>query len=112
MKITFDNIAGYQHEKQEALNLCKTILNYKDYSELGISLPKGLLMYGPPGVGKTLFARAIANEIGRSFIEVDLASKSSDFKDLIKEKFQEAKEISPSIIFINEIDKFIPEVDL
>src|SRR5690554_269236 len=112
MKITFDNIAGYLHEKQEALNLCKTILNYKDYSELGISLPKGLLMYGPPGVGKTLFARAIANEIGRSFIEVDFASKSSDYKDLIKEKFQEAKEKSPSIIFIDEIDKFIPEEDL
>lgn len=68
MNVTFNNIAGYENEKMEAINLCNMIENFKEFKELGVKLPKGLLLYGTPGVGKTLFAKAIANKIKRNFI--------------------------------------------
>lgn len=109
MNVTFNNIAGYENEKMEAINLCNMIENFKEFKELGVKLPKGLLLYGTPGVGKTLFAKAIANKIKRNFIEVDYQnSQGVAINDLLIKRFKEAEKNSPSIIFIDELDKLVP----
>jgi len=109
MKTTFKNIAGYKQEKEEALNLCKMLNNYDDYKSLGVTLPKGLLLYGKPGVGKTLFAKAISSEINRNFVEVGIINPSDEnFSNILKEKFELAKTKAPAVLFIDEIDKMVP----
>lgn len=110
MKENFNCIAGYEREKEEALKICNVINKYEEYKDLGITLPKGLLLCGSPGVGKTLFAKAIANETKRTFIDVDLAGvNAEDVSRHIVDKFNEAKEKAPSIIFIDEIHHHITE---
>lgn len=109
MEIRFNDIAGYKEEKQEVINFCKMFKNYETYKEMGIKLPKGLLFYGPPGVGKTLFSKAIATELERNFFEVNFSEISNgDTAQNIKEVFEEAKNNTPSIIFIDELDKIVP----
>lgn len=109
MNVTFNNIAGYENEKIEAINLCNMIENFQEFKKVGVKLPKGLLLYGNPGVGKTLFAKAIANKIKRNFIEVDYQNNPhGSINDLLKLKFKEAASNSPSIIFIDELDKLVP----
>ncbi len=109
MNITFKNIAGYDQEKKEVMTLCNMLNDYATYKNHGVALPKGILLYGKPGVGKTLFAKAIANEIKRTFIQVDFSNvEHGDYQTLIKKQFTLAKETAPAIIFIDEIDKLIP----
>ncbi|MDG0889182.1 AAA family ATPase [Paracholeplasma manati] len=109
MKTTFDNIAGYNNEKLEVMSICNMFNNYQTYKDKGITLPKGLLLYGEPGVGKTLFAKAIANEINRSFIEINFKDTNGlNDKEILQNKFDEAKQKAPSILFIDELDKLVP----
>lgn len=109
MKITFKNIAGYAAEIKEAKAICQMINEYEKYKERGITLPKGLLLYGEPGVGKTLFAQAIANEVKRKFIEVSVTEDTEeDMQMILQRKFKEAQENSPAILFIDELDKIVP----
>lgn len=109
MKTTFKNIAGYHNEIKEVLSLCAMMNQYSEYKKLGITLPKGLLLYGRPGVGKTLFAKAIASEVKRKFFEVNFTNlEETDIQVALKSKFKEAQTNSPSILFIDEIDKIVP----
>lgn len=109
MKITFKNIAGYKNEIKEVQILCDMMNEYEQYKKLGISLPKGLLLYGKPGVGKTLFAKAIATKVKRKFIEVDFTNvEDADTHTILKNKFKEAQTNAPSVLFIDEIDKLVP----
>lgn len=110
MKITFENIKGYDKERQEVLNLIKMFKNYEKFKALGIEIPKGVIFYGPPGVGKTMFSKALAEELKRHFIEVDFVGlKEKEITLKLKNAFLEAKENTPSIVFIDEIDKLVPE---
>lgn len=105
----FKNIAGYEDEKKAVLNIIKMFNNYSEYYKLGVKLPKGLLFSGEPGVGKTLFAKAIAKELGRKFYELEaFGDKNFNLYQNIKNLFDKAKSNSPSIVFIDEIDKIIP----
>ena len=107
-KITFANVAGAKEEKEEMMELVSFLKNPKRYSTLGARIPKGVLMVGPPGTGKTYLAKAVAGEAqvpffsisGSDFVEMYVGVGASRVRDL----FEQAKKNSPCIVFIDEID--------
>ncbi|MGX2981662.1 AAA family ATPase [Helicobacter sp. 23-1045] len=106
--ITFDDIAGIKEVKDDLLEIIDYLKLPKKYQDKGIALPKGILLIGPPGVGKTMIAKAIANEAkvpffyqsGSSFAQIYVGVGAKRVREL----FYQAKRQSPSIIFIDEID--------
>ena len=107
-KVTFDDIAGNEGAKFELKEVIKFLTNSEKFSKLGAGVPKGVLLGGPPGTGKTLLAKAVAGEAGVPFLKVS----GSQFVELlvgvgaarVRELFDKARDLSPSIIFIDEID--------
>lgn len=107
-KVTFKDVAGQEGAKQEVQEIVDFLKNPAKYTELGGKIPKGALLVGPPGTGKTLLAKAVAGEAdvpffsmsGSDFVEMFVGVGASRVRDL----FQKAKEKSPCIIFIDEID--------
>ena len=108
MKITFKDVAGLEGAKEEVQEIVDFLKNPKKYTALGGKIPKGALLIGAPGTGKTLLAKAVAGEAqvpfyslsGSDFVEMFVGVGASRVRDL----FKQAKEKSPSIIFIDEID--------
>lgn len=106
--VTFADVAGAEEEKEELKEVVDFLKNPDKYKKLGAKIPKGILMVGPPGTGKTLLARAVAGESGVPFFFVS----GSEFVEMfvgvgaarVRDLFKEAKESSPAIIFIDEID--------
>jgi cell division protease FtsH len=107
-KITFDDVAGIEEAKQELFEIVDFLKNTKKYAALGAKIPKGILLTGPPGVGKTHLARAIAGEAGVPFFHIS----GSDFVEMfvgvgaarVRDLFETAKAHRPSLIFVDEID--------
>lgn len=107
-KIKFEDIAGMEDLKKEMMQIVDILKNSKDYKEKGIRQTKGIIFEGNPGNGKTLFAKALAEEAGVNFI----ATKGADFQSAImsfgagkiKTLFKKAKKYRPCIIFIDEFD--------
>ena len=107
-KVTFADVAGAEEEKAELQQIVDFLRNPKRFYDMGAHVPKGVLLVGPPGTGKTLLARAVAGEAGVSFLSIS----GSDFVELyvgvgasrVRDLFEQAKRISPSIVFIDEID--------
>ncbi len=107
-KITFDKVAGLKEEKEELEEEVEFLKNPKKYQDMGARIPKGILLVGQPGTGKTLLAKAVAGEAnvpffsisGSDFVEMFVGVGASRVRDL----FAEAKANSPCIIFIDEID--------
>ena len=107
-KVTFKDVAGLYGAKQEVQEIVEFLKNPQKYTEIGAKIPKGALLVGPPGTGKTLLAKAVAGEAdvpffsmsGSDFVEMFVGVGASRVRDL----FRQAKEKSPSIIFIDEID--------
>ena len=107
-KVTFADVAGADEEKAELQQIVDFLRNPKRFSDMGAHVPKGVLLVGPPGTGKTLLARAVAGEAGVSFLSIS----GSDFVELyvgvgasrVRDLFEQAKRVSPSIVFIDEID--------
>ena len=107
-KTTFDDIAGMDGAKTELREIIEFLKDPSRFEEIGAKLPKGVLLMGPPGTGKTLLARAVAGEANVPFYTIT----GSDFMEMfvgvgakrVREMFKEAKEKSPAIIFIDEID--------
>lgn len=107
-RVTFDDIAGLKEEKEELYELVDFLKNPQKFRDLGAKIPKGVLMVGPPGTGKTYISRAIAGEAGVPFFSIS----GSDFVEMfvgvgasrVRSMFDEAKKNSPCIIFIDEID--------
>lgn len=108
MGITFKDVAGQTGAKQEVQEIVEFLKNPKKYTDLGGKIPKGALLVGPPGTGKTLLAKAVAGEAGVPFFSMS----GSDFVEMfvgvgasrVRDVFHQAKEKSPCIIFIDEID--------
>ncbi len=107
-KVTFDDVAGADEEKQELQEIVDFLRNPTKFKEIGARIPHGLLLVGPPGTGKTLLARAVAGEADVQFLSIS----GSDFVELyvgvgasrVRDLFEQAKKVSPAIIFIDEID--------
>ena len=107
-KVTFEDVAGADEEKAELQEIVDLLKNPKKYQDIGAKIPKGVLLVGPPGNGKTLLAKAVAGEAGVPFFSIS----GSDFLELyvgvgaarVRDLFDQAKKSAPSIIFIDEID--------
>ena len=107
-KITFDDVAGVDEEKEELEEIVEFLKNPKKYTDMGARIPKGVLLVGQPGTGKTLLAKAVAGEAGVPFFIIS----GSDFVEMfvgvgasrVRDLFEQAKRNAPCIIFIDEID--------
>lgn len=104
----FDKVIGYEKEKEELYQLCDMAKNPEKYAALGVKLPRGILLYGVPGVGKTLMATALLDEManGRKRYVLRKDKAIEEFVGSISKTFQEAKENAPSVIFLDDLDKF------
>ena len=107
-KVTFDDVAGADEEKEELQEVVDFLKNPEKFTEIGARIPHGLLLVGPPGTGKTLLARAVAGEAGVQFLSIS----GSDFVEMyvgvgagrVRDLFEQARKIAPAIVFIDEID--------
>src|SRR5437867_7514679 len=113
-QVTYEDIGGLKEEIQKVREMIELPLRHPEiFEKLGIEAPKGVLLYGPPGTGKTLLAKAVANESNAHFISISGPEIMSKFygesEARLREIFKEAKEKSPSIIFIDEIDSIAPK---
>ncbi|MEK0325026.1 MAG: CDC48 family AAA ATPase [Nitrosopumilus sp.] len=113
-QVTYEDIGGLREEIQKVREMIELPLRHPEiFEKLGIEAPKGVLLYGPPGTGKTLLAKAVATESTAHFISISGPEIMSKFygesEARLREIFKEAKEKSPSIIFIDEIDSIAPK---
>ena len=107
-RITFEDVAGVDEEKEELEEIVEFLKNPKKFTDMGARIPKGVLLVGQPGTGKTLLAKAVAGEAGVPFFIIS----GSDFVEMfvgvgagrVRDMFKKAKENAPCIIFIDEID--------
>ena len=107
-EITFEQVAGLEEEKQELAEIVDFLKNPEKYTELGARIPKGVLLVGPPGTGKTHISKAVAGEAGVPFFSIS----GSDFVEMfvgvgasrVRDLFDDAKRNAPCIVFIDEID--------
>ncbi|MBA1334608.1 MAG: Cell division protein FtsH [Firmicutes bacterium] len=107
-RISFDDVAGAKEEKEELSEIVEFLKNPRKFIELGARIPKGVLLVGPPGTGKTYLARAVSGEAGVPFFSIS----GSDFVEMfvgvgasrVRDLFEQAKKNSPCIVFIDEID--------
>ncbi|MDK2564434.1 ATP-dependent zinc metalloprotease FtsH [Romboutsia sedimentorum] len=107
-RVTFKEVAGLDEEKEDLQEVVDFLKNPKKYIDLGARIPKGILMVGPPGTGKTYLSRAVAGEAGVPFFSIS----GSDFVEMfvgvgasrVRDLFEQAKKNAPAIIFIDEID--------
>ena len=108
MKTNFNDVAGVDEAKEELLEIVDFLKNPKKYQRLGGRIPKGVLLLGPPGCGKTLLARAVAGEANVPFFFMSGSEFVEMFVGLgaarVRELFQQAKEKAPALIFLDEID--------
>ena len=107
-QVTFDDVANAEEAKEDLKEVVEFLKNKEKYLKLGAKIPKGVLLVGPPGVGKTLLAKAVAGEAGVPFLSIS----GSDFVEMfvgvgaarVRDLFQKAKQLAPAIIFIDELD--------
>jgi len=112
--VTYEDVGGLKDEIQKIREMIELPLRHPEiFEKLGTEAPKGVLLYGPPGTGKTLLAKVVANETNAHFLSISGPEIMSKFygesEARLREIFKEAKENSPSIIFVDEIDSIAPK---
>ncbi len=105
----FDKVIGYNDIKAELMQVCDMFTNRERYEKLGAKMPRGVLMYGRPGLGKTLMANALIKESGLPSYTVRRKDASPDFTKEIVAAFAQARENAPAIVFLDDMDKFSNE---
>ncbi|MEM2021793.1 MAG: CDC48 family AAA ATPase, partial [Zestosphaera sp.] len=113
-RITWEDIGDLEEVKERVREIVELPMRHPElFKHLGIEPPKGVLLYGPPGVGKTLLAKALANEIGAYFIAINgpeiMSKYYGESEQRLREIFEEARKNAPAIIFIDEIDSIAPK---
>lgn len=108
VKVKFDDVAGLDEEKQEMIETVQFLKEPEKFTQMGAKIPRGILLYGKPGTGKTLIAKAIAGEAGVPFISMSGSEFIEMFAGLgasrVRKLFEKARKIAPCIVFIDEID--------
>jgi transitional endoplasmic reticulum ATPase len=115
-RVTYEDIGGLKDEVKKVREMIELPLRHPEvFDRLGVEAPKGVLLYGPPGMGKTLLAKAVANETQANFVPLtgpEIMSKYyGQSEENLREVFKNAEENAPSIIFIDEIDSIAPSRD-
>ena len=107
-KVRFDDVAGLEEEKEELIEIVDFLKRPEKYTKMGARVPKGVLLYGKPGTGKTLIAKAIAGEADVPFISMSGSEFIEMFAGLgasrVRKLFEKARKLAPCIVFIDEID--------
>ena len=104
-----DRVIGYEGIKQELYRIIDIIKDPEKYKKLGVSVPKGILLSGEPGIGKTLMAKCFIKETGLKTFVVRKDKPDGDFVDYIRETFEKAAKEAPSIVLLDDLDKFANE---
>ncbi|KAG2438665.1 hypothetical protein HXX76_005212 [Chlamydomonas incerta] len=115
-EVGYDDIGGVRKQLAQIRELVELPLRHPQlFKTIGVKPPKGILLYGPPGSGKTLIARAVANETGAFFVVVNgpeiMSKLAGESESNLRKVFQEAEKNAPSIIFIDEVDSIAPKRD-
>ena len=105
----FDRVVGYRSVKTELERIIDMMINPDAYSKLGVKTTRGLLLYGEPGVGKTTMAKCFIEASSRKTFTLRKDAPDGDFVKMIKKTFDDAKEAAPSIVFLDDMDKFANE---
>ncbi|MFB6144158.1 MAG: CDC48 family AAA ATPase, partial [Candidatus Nanohaloarchaea archaeon] len=115
-EVTYEDIGGLDDEIQQVREMIELPLKHPEvFQQLGIDAPQGVLLHGPPGTGKTLLAKAVANEADATFLSINgpeiMSKYYGESEKQLREKFEEAQDQSPAIIFIDEIDAIASKRD-
>ena len=105
----FDAVIGYRAIKQELLEICDMMKNPDVYRKLGAAMPRGIMLHGEPGVGKSMMANAFLDECGLTSYILRRTKSDGDFINEIKQIFNDAAENEPSVILLDDMDKFVSE---
>jgi cell division protease FtsH len=105
----FDKVIGYEDIKMELKRYCDIVKNPEKYKKLGVQTPRGILMYGTPGLGKSLMAKCFIAESGRKVFTLRKNQSDGDFVNTIRKTFERAKQEAPCIVFLDDMDKFANE---
>ena len=105
----FNKIIGYESIKNELKRLCDILSNPDKYKKFGVEIPQGLLLYGEPGVGKSLMAECFIQALSRKSFVCRKNKANGDFINAITKTFEDAKENTPSIVLLDDMDKFANE---
>jgi len=105
----FDSVIGYRAIKQELLEICDMMKNPDVYRKLGAAMPRGILLHGDPGVGKSMMANAFLDECGLTSYILRRTKSDGDFINEIKQTFNDAAANEPSVILLDDMDKFVSE---
>ena len=113
-QVTYEDIGGLDDAKEKIREMIELPMKHPElFKHLGIEPPKGVMLYGPPGCGKTLLAKAVANESGANFVSINgpeiMSKYYGESEGKLREFFDEAEKNAPSIIFIDEIDSIAPK---
>ena len=113
-EVGYDDVGGVRKQMAEIKELVELPIRHPQlFKSIGVKPPKGILLYGPPGSGKTLIPRAVANEIGAFFFLINgpeiMSKLAGESESNLRKAFEEAEKNAPSIIFIDEIDSIAPK---
>ena len=113
-EVGYDDVGGVRKQMAQIRELVELPIQHPQlFKSIGVKPPKGILLYGPPGLGKTLISRAVANETGAFFFLINgpkiMSKLAGESESNLRKDFEEAEKNAPSIIFIDEIDSIAPK---